>query len=85
MSKDIISITSVKDSTGHLVICNKCKVVISQDKGHPVDRSTVATRVACHISIPKTFFGEVCHEIMTLDIKDGSIIEGIVVGKTYSD
>jgi hypothetical protein len=85
MLKDLISTSYIDDDTKKAIICNGCKVIISEDKGRQRDFSLMAIRVNSHINSPKTFLGRINHEILTVNMTDGSTIEGLELDKKYSD
>lgn len=86
MLKDMISTAHVDKGVISVTTCNTCKVVIAQDMGNPIDLTLVISRVNGHISTPKSTFTESYeHEILTVNMEDGTTETGIVPKKHYSD
>lgn len=74
-------INEIKKGALKFITCDRCQIVVAQDTGKPDDVALISISVNAHLSIPKTFLGEIEHEILTVDANNGSVEKGVVIEK----
>lgn len=74
-------INEIREGALKFISCGKCQIVIAQDTGKPEDVALISNSVNAHLNIPKTFLGEIEHEILTVDASNGTVEKGVVIEK----